>query len=341
MRGIATTPRVSAFLSALVLIGSVLAEPRPAMARAVSEGGAAAEVAPPGSPAPVGAGLDRFLERATVAAAAASIVAEADGYRRRAIEALAAGRREEAKTLLRQAGETIAAAAPDGDEKRDDPFLRDYLGEVTSALLSLDAPALEAASAETSGAIDSSVRASLRYFGGAGRPRLESARARLALYRPMMERIFREEGVPDWLIGVGLVESGYNPSALSPKQALGIWQFIPETGDRFGLQRSALVDERRDPVKSTRAAARYLRTLHALFGDWPLAIAAYNAGEGRVARAVRRAGVRDFATLAARGLLPPETINYVPAVLAASRLIGPSSTPQTSAPRAVVAQETR
>ena len=145
----------------------------------------------------------------------------------------------------------------------------------------------------------------------------------------MMTRIFREEGVPEWLLGVGFVESTYNPIAHSPKEAHGIWQFIPGTGDRYGLKRTAWTDERSSPEKSTRAAARYLRDLHALFGDWLLALTAYNWGEGRVAKVMHRTGIRDFWTLADRGLLPQETTNYVPSVLAASQLLFGNSKPIT------------
>ena len=133
--------------------------------------------------------------------------------------------------------------------------------------------------------------------------------------RPVLDPILREEGVPQQMAAVVLVESGGRSAALSAKGARGLWQFMPNTARRYGLIVTASLDERIDPYKSTRAAARYLRDLYTQFGDWPLALAAYNAGEDTVQRAVERTSTRDFSLIARMGMLPLETRSYVPAVL--------------------------
>lgn len=287
----------------------------------------------------IGGPLERFLARASVAADAANVVAQAHRLRREAETLYQAGRRDEARALVRQAAETIAAAAPDGDAKQDDPFLRAYLRDLAATLVAWAEPAPPAlvppVPNENQGVngndfAHSRINAFLNFWTAPKQQaRLALGRQRLAFYRPAMARIFRDEGVPEWLLAVGFVESTYSPTARSPKQALGIWQFIPSTGASFGLQRTAWTDERQDVTKSTRAAARYLRQLYALFDDWALALAAYNWGEGRVARLLQRTGVRDYWTLAAQGLMPTETANYVPSIYAAARLLGLD--PQTPA----------
>lgn len=118
-----------------------------------------------------------------------------------------------------------------------------------------------------------------------------------------------------YLWQVARVESGFNPTALSPKGARGMFQLMPGTARRFGLRVDGAVDERVDPGRSGVAVARYLTFLHGLFGDWSLALAAYNAGENRVLGAIERAGTRDFFEISRRGLLPDETRQYVPKVL--------------------------
>ena len=170
---------------------------------------------------------------------------------------------------------------------------------------------------------------------------LQKAVARVQALRPVLEPILREEGVPLQIGAVVLVESGGRSTALSPKGARGLWQFMPDTARRYGLVVTALLDERLDPYKSTRAAARYLRDLYTQFGNWPLALAAYNAGEDTVQRAVERTSTRDFSLIARMGMLPLETRSYVPAVLNAIGFMAGKGTDRAltteqSAARAVV-----
>jgi membrane-bound lytic murein transglycosylase D len=142
--------------------------------------------------------------------------------------------------------------------------------------------------------------------------------ARSRRFIPMIEKIFAEEGLPKDLAQVAMVESSFIPRARSPKAACGIWQFIPSTGRNYGLTSNAVIDERNDPEKSTRAAARYLKFLYDLFHDWYLAMAAYNAGEGKILRVMAKTGFNDFWQIAASGLIKPQTQNYVPGVIAST-----------------------
>ena len=142
--------------------------------------------------------------------------------------------------------------------------------------------------------------------------------ARSTRYLPMMRKIFREEGLPEDLVYLAMVESGFSPKAYSRARAVGIWQFIEPTGRKYGLEINSWVDERRDPVKATYAAARYLKDLHEMFGSWYLAAAAYNAGEGKVSRAIARHDTNDFWKLAEYRYLRTETKDYVPKFIAAT-----------------------
>ena len=138
-------------------------------------------------------------------------------------------------------------------------------------------------------------------------------------YIPMMKKIFRRKGLPEDLVYLALVESGFNNQAVSPAAAAGPWQFIASTGRRYGLVINDWVDERRDPVRSTYAAADYLITLHDVFGSWPLAIAGYNSGEGKIIRGMRSYGVSNFWDMSIAGNhLADETKLYVPSFLAAT-----------------------
>jgi hypothetical protein len=142
-----------------------------------------------------------------------------------------------------------------------------------------------------------------------------------ARYLPQVRRILVEEGLPTSLALLPAIESGFNPGARGPTGSRGLWQFEAKTARRFGLVVTRRRDDRLDPERSTRAAIRYLRKLHARYDDWPLALAAYNAGEGRVDAALARAPGATFWELADAGLLPPISCAYVPRFLALVRLV--------------------
>lgn len=158
------------------------------------------------------------------------------------------------------------------------------------------------------------VAASIYFFETRGRATFLAWLRRSGRYRDLILPVLRESGLPEDLLYLAMIESGFNPRAYSRAAASGLWQFIRATGRLEGLAIDNWVDERRDPLKSTRAAAQHLKGLYAEFGDWRLAAAAYNAGKGRVQRAIDKAGSRDFWVLE----LPAETRNYVPLLMAAA-----------------------
>ena len=149
-----------------------------------------------------------------------------------------------------------------------------------------------------------------------GRAIVETGLRRAGRYREMISRVLHEEGVPQDLIYLAQAESAFQPIALSRAGARGMWQFVAYRGQEYGLRHTWWIDERQDPEKATRAAAQHLRDLYGMFGDWYLAMAAYNCGPGNVQKAVERTGYADFWELYRRNVLPRETKNYVPIILA-------------------------
>ncbi|MFQ5509198.1 MAG: LysM peptidoglycan-binding domain-containing protein [Leptospirillia bacterium] len=168
--------------------------------------------------------------------------------------------------------------------------------------------------------VNESVHVYLEYFQTRMRPTFSRYLIRSGRYIPMMREIFAEHGLPEDLVYIALIESGFNPYAYSRSRASGPWQFIASTGKRYGLRQDYWVDERRDVELATHAAAKYLGDLYRRFGDWMLALASYNVGEGRVAAALKRLGVDNFWDLRAAYALPQETRDYIPKFMAAAIL---------------------
>jgi peptidoglycan lytic transglycosylase D len=149
-----------------------------------------------------------------------------------------------------------------------------------------------------------------------GREIVETGLRRAGRYREMISRVLQEEGLPQDLIYLAQAESAFQPLALSRAGARGIWQFVAYRGHEYGLRRTWWIDERQDPEKATHAAAQHLRDLYGIFGDWYLAMAAYNCGPGNVQKGIERTGYADFWELYKRKVLPRETKNYVPIIIA-------------------------
>ena len=166
--------------------------------------------------------------------------------------------------------------------------------------------------------VNAPVEALIDHFVAKDRERFGMWISRSGRYLPMIQRIFRERGLPEELAYTAMIESGFSPRAVSRVGAKGMWQFMEATGRRYGLVIDRWLDERLDPVKSTKAAAEYLGDLYGLFGHWFLAQAGYNAGEARVGRAIQRARTSDFWALTQTRHLPDETKMFVPQILAAA-----------------------
>ena len=165
--------------------------------------------------------------------------------------------------------------------------------------------------------LNASVLQYLSYFASPrGRDIVEMGLQRAGRYRAMIESTLKREGLPLDLIYLAQAESAFKPKALSSKGARGIWQFMPYSGEEYGLHRTYFVDERDDPAAATEAAAETLRDLYQTFGDWYLVMAAYNSGPMNVTRAVERTGFADFWDLQKMNALPEQTKNYVPIILA-------------------------
>ena len=217
--------------------------------------------------------------------------------------------------------ELVALKQGDGfTEQKSEPAPIDETNQITFPV----DPNLKAKAAEEIRQIHSdlpltmndAVAGYINYFSTRGRGVLERALTRSGLYSDMIRRVLKEEGVPQDLIYLAEAESGFHPVALSHVGARGLWQFMSSRAKGYGLQRNWWVDERQDPEKSTRAAARHLKDLYKEFGDWYLAMAAYNSGPLTVMQAVQRTGYADFWQLYRRNVLPAETRNYVPIIIA-------------------------
>src|SRR5689334_13044656 len=211
-----------------------------------------------------------------------------------------------------------------GDGFREAPAVPAAIDEVADMTFPVD-PNLKARAEEVSKnishdlplTVNDEVLSFLNFFQTPrGKAIVETGLRRRGRYQEMIARVLREEGIPQDLIYLAQAESAFQPLALSRAGARGIWQFVAWRGNEYGLKHTWWVDERQDPEKATRAAARHLRDLYTMYGDWYLAMAAYNCGPGNVQKGIERTGYADFWELYKRNVLPRETKNYVPIIVA-------------------------
>ncbi len=199
---------------------------------------------------------------------------------------------------------------PISDESSDDFTLEILPGDLNRKKNAFDIPIV----------INEKVEYFLNYFQTTGRRVFSNWLARSGKYIPFMRDVLKEKGLPEDLVYLAMIESGFNPYAYSRAKAMGPWQFIYLTGKRYGLKSNWWVDERRDPEKSTIAAAQYLKDLYDMFECWYLAAAGYNAGENKIANGMKRYRTEDFWELTKYKYLKQETKHYVPQMIAAALL---------------------
>ena len=210
--------------------------------------------------------------------------------------------------LLSGAAFTWRPELPICEESNDDFNLEIFPKDQTKNETDFDIPIV----------MNARVEQFIQHFQTAGKKNFSNWLARSAKYIPLMRNLLKENGLPEDLVYLALIESGFNPRAYSRRKAAGPWQFIYPTGKRYGLRVNGWVDERRDPEKSTIAAAKYLKDLYDLFECWYLAAASYNAGEGKISRAIKRYRTEDFWELTKYRYLKQETKDYVPQMIAAA-----------------------
>ncbi|MCB9476083.1 MAG: transglycosylase SLT domain-containing protein [Deltaproteobacteria bacterium] len=220
---------------------------------------------------------------------------------------------EDALHILLTKVDTVSADYADWQLRLEQLLVKTCLANVRLARLrGLEIPA-ERRPSDLNIVYNTRVEPWLNYYLTRGRSSMATYLERMGAYEHVFEQVLEEKNLPSDLKYLPIIESGVSPFAYSHAAAGGLWQFIPGTGQRYGLQINRWVDERRDPEKATRAAAEYLSTLHEMFGDWALALAAYNCGENRVASVINSQGTRNFWEMT----LPTETMNYVPKFIAA------------------------
>jgi membrane-bound lytic murein transglycosylase D len=213
-------------------------------------------------------------------------------------------------SLVGCASKSKSAMKDGASNQSNNPILfeEEYEAQKSGELPEYDIPVVQNAKVETW----------LNYFQGRGAKWFRIWMERSGRYIPFMRKILREHGLPEDLVYLAMIESGFSSRAYSRARAVGHWQFMRATGKRYGLGVNFWVDERRDPEKATIAAARHLKDLYDQFQDWKLAAAAYNAGAGRITRAMRRYRTEDFWELSKHRHLAAETRNYVPKLIAAA-----------------------